>query len=99
MVTVTVNLSGTLLDSSGVGIVGQSITITRTPSGGSPVTLPAVTTGTGGAYTATDSVVAPGTYIYVGTFAAAAGYLAATSTSESVSPTVQPVLTLTVTVS
>lgn len=98
--TATVTGSGTLKDANGNAVAGVSVTITRNPSVGSPVALPAVTTAADGSFSFTDTVPdGSGSYTYSASFAGNTVDAASSATSNSVaSPAIPTTITIQVTI-
>lgn len=98
--TATVNLTGNA-SVNGVVTPGAVVTITKTPQGGLPVTLPAVVTDASGNFAAQDLNVPSGVYVYEATSPAIVGqYNSGDSGPQTVDVTLPTLLlSLTVTVS
>jgi len=71
-------LNGTLTLANGPAPAGETVSVTRT-SGSGTVTLPSVTTNTGGTFTVPDSPPAAGTYTYTASLLAQGGTVVTTA--------------------
>jgi hypothetical protein len=75
-------LNGTLgVTRTGVPMTSAPVTITRSASGGTPVTLAPRTTDSNGNFTVTDTPPAPGSYTYTARFPGDSSHVASTATA------------------